>query len=130
MFNKIKDKITLAALIVPAYAIDSTEQTINITGKGDSATKLSGITASSLISGAISLVMILVSIVFFFILVMGGLKWVTSGGDEKKVAAARAQITNGLIGMAIVFAAYAIMRLVGTVFGIDVFNLSLPSVTN
>ena len=52
----------------------------------------------------------------------------TSGGDEKKVGAARAQITNALIGLAIVFAAWAIMKLIQYVFGIDILgNLTIPT---
>jgi hypothetical protein len=123
MFNKIKEKIQLAAIVAPVYAAD----TIKIASKGNDFKALESLTAGGIISGAITLVLILVAIVFFFILVIGGLKWVTSGGDEKKVGAARAQITNALIGLAIVFAAWAIMKLIGTVFGIDVFNLTIQS---
>lgn len=123
MLNKLKETIQLAAVAAPVYAAD----TIKITSKGNDFRALESLTAGGIISGAITLVLILVAIVFFFILVIGGLKWVTSGGDEKKVGAARAQITNALIGLAIVFAAWAIMKLIGTVFGIDVFNLTIQS---
>ena len=92
---------------------------------------LENVTVSSILSGAISLVLIVVTVVFFFILVLGGLKWITSGGDEKKVAAARAQITNALIGLAIVFASWAILALIKALFGVDVLgNLTLPTFTN
>lgn len=126
MIKEIKNKIQFAALAAPIYAADST---INLSPKsGSSLAGLANLTAGGMISGAISLVLILVAIVFFFILVIGGLKWITSGGDEKKVAAARAQITNALIGLVIVFAAWAIMKLIGSVFGIDILgNLTIPS---
>lgn len=123
MFNQIKEKIQLAAVAAPVYAAES----IKLTTKGNDFKALEALTAGGIISGAITLVLILVALVFFFILVAGGLKWVTSGGDEKKVGSARAQITNALIGLAIVFAAWAIMKLIGTVFGIDVFNLTIQS---
>jgi len=72
--------------------------------------------------------MLIVALVFFFMLILGGLKWVMAGGDEKKVGEARGQITNALIGLAIVFAAWAIMKLIGTLFGIDILGgLSIPS---
>lgn len=120
MIKQIKDKIQMAALIAPAYAAD---QVLKITGGESSSFKnLEGLTANRMVSGAISLVLIIVSLIFFFILVVGGLKWITSGGDEKKVAAARAQITNALIGLVIVFAAWAIMQLIGTVFGIGILG--------
>ena len=123
MIKQIKDKVQLMAIAAPIYAAD-----ISITPKsGSSLESLKELTAGGIISGAISLILILVALVFFFILVIGGLKWITSGGDEKKVAAARAQITNALIGLVIVFAAWAIMSLIGTVFGISLTNLTIPT---
>ena len=112
------------ALVGPVFA----EDTINLGApKGDLA-DLTKLTVPGIISGAIGLIILVVALVFFFILIMGGLKWVTSGGDEKKVGAARAQITNALIGLAIVFAAWAIMKLIGTLFGIDILGgLTIPT---
>jgi len=123
MFKSIKNKIQMAALVAPVYA-----ESITLTNDSSSFKNLENLTVSGIISGAISLALIVVALVFFFILVFGGLKWVTSGGDEKKVGEARSQITNALIGLAIVFAAWAIMKLIGTVFGIDILGgLSVPS---
>ena len=114
----------MSAIVAPIYAAD----TLKLTTDGGSFENLENLSAGGIISGAISLVLIVVALVFFFILVFGGLRWVTSGGDEKKVGEARAGITNALIGLAIVFAAWAIMKLIGTVFGIDILgNLSIPS---
>lgn len=124
MLNKIKNKIKMAAVLAPVYAAES----ISISPSTNEFNSLKDLTVPGIISGAISLVLIVVAVVFFFILVLGGLRWVTSGGDEKKVADARNQITNALIGLAIVFAAWAIMKLIGTVFGIDVLgNLTIPT---
>ena len=118
-----KNKIQMAALVAPVYAADS----IKLTTKGSDFKALENLSVGGIISGAINLVLIVVSLVFFFILVTGGLKWVTSGGDEKKVGEARGQITNALIGLAIVFASWAIMKLISTLFGIDIFNLNFQS---
>jgi hypothetical protein len=124
MFQKIKNQIQFAAVAAPVYAADS----INIGSKTNDFKALENLTVQGIISGAISLVLLVVALVFFFILVLGGLKWVTSGGDEKAVGAARSQITNALIGLAIVFAAWAIMKLIGTIFGITILgNLSIPT---
>lgn len=123
MFKDIKNKIEMAALVAPIYAADG----VNLMPKGSEWGGITGLTINSIISGAITLVLVVVSLVFFFILVTGGLRWVTSGGDEKKVGEARAQITNALIGLAIVFASWAIMKLIGTLFGVDIFNLKFQS---
>ncbi len=84
---------------------------------------LGTITSGSMISTAVNIIYIIASITFFFILLFGGIKWITSSGDEKKLAAARTSITHGLIGLTIVFIAWALMRLISTVFGFDFTNL-------
>ncbi len=123
MFKKLSHKVQMAALAVPALA----QRELNLSPNGEFE-GLTNITPASLVSGAISLVMLIVALVFFFMLVWGGLKWVMSGGDQKNVEAARNQITNALIGLAIVFAAWAIVKLIELVFGINILNLTIPSV--
>ena len=123
MIKEIKNTIKMAAIAAPVYAADS----LNLSATGSFA-NLQNVTANKMVSSAIIMVLIVVSLIFFFILVIGGLKLITSGGDEKKVAAARAQITNALIGLVIVFAAWAIMKLIGSVFGIDLLGtFSVPT---
>lgn len=123
MISSIKNKLNYALLAVPAYAADK----ISLSPSTSDFKPLTSITISSIISGAISLVMLVVALVFFFILIMGGLRWVMSGGDQKNVESARNQITNALIGLAIVFAAFAIMKLIETVFGISLLGgITIP----
>jgi magnesium-transporting ATPase (P-type) len=90
--------------------------------------KLQGIEIGEIISGLISLALIVAAIIFFFMLVLGGIKWIMSGGDKGQTEAARAQITAALIGLVIVFAAWAIAGILGTFFGITIFTtgFSLP----
>lgn len=117
MIKTIKDKIQMAAIVAPVLAAEKVQ--LSTSGSFEN---LENLTVNGIVSGAINLVLVVVALVFFFILVLGGLKWVTSGGDEKKVGEARAQITNALIGLAIVFAAWAIMKLIGTIFGINILG--------
>lgn len=123
MISSIKDKLQYAFLAIPAYAA-----TIELTPSTSDFEPLTRVTIGGIISGAISLVMLVVALVFFFILVLGGLKWVMSGGDEKSVGAAKNQITNALIGLAIVFATFAIMKLIETIFGITLLDgITIPT---
>jgi hypothetical protein len=122
MTQKFKDLIKYSAFVGPVFAQD-----INLT-PSDFGKPLVPLTVSGIVSGAISLVMLVVALVFFFILIAGGLRWVMSEGDQKAVEAARGQITNALIGLAIVFAAFAIMKLIETVFGISLLSgIKIPS---
>ncbi len=72
--------------------------------------------------------MVVVGLAFFAMLVMGGLKWVVSEGDKNNVEGARNQVTNALIGLAIVFSAWAILRLIEAIFGISLLNITIPTV--
>ena len=126
--KNIVDKLKYLALVVPVYA--ASDDTINfVTGDATWAGP-EGLTIPGIISGAISLIMLVVALVFFFMLIWSGLRWVTSQGEEKAVASARAQITNALIGLAIVFAAWAIMKLIEIVFGVSILEgITIPKFT-
>jgi hypothetical protein len=91
----------------------------------DQFSNLNNVTFASFVRAAIVLVLVVAAIIFFFMLVFGGIKWITSGGDKGQTEAARNQITAALIGLVIVFSAWAILQIVGTFFQIDLFNLNL-----
>lgn len=82
----------------------------------------------SLIQAAIRLVLIIAALLFFFVLVIGGIRWITAGGDKAGVETARKMIINALLGLAIVFSAWAIAALIGNLFGVDILNLELFSI--
>ncbi len=52
-------------------------------------------------------------------LLLGGFQLMTSGGDPKKTQEAKGKITNALIGFVIVFIAYWLVQIVGTILGIE-----------
>lgn len=54
----------------------------------------------------------LLGIVALVIILAGGFKWMTAGGNEEKVAEARKMIFSGIIGLAIILSAFAIARFV------------------
>ena len=90
--------------------------------------QLSNFTIPTIVSGFIKLAMVIAAIVFFFILVIGGIRWIMSGGDKAQTEGARSQITAALVGLVIVFAAWAILALVKTFFDVDIFQLTLPTI--
>lgn len=81
-----------------------------------------------LISRVISVVFILAGIITFGYLVYGGMTWLTAGGDKTKTETARSVITNAIIGLGIVAASWALMKLISYFFGVDVFegNINIP----
>ena len=85
-------------------------------------------TIPGMVSGFISLILVVAGLAFFFILVLGGIHWILSGGDKAKTEAARNQITAALVGLVIVFSAWAIINLIKTLFGIDLMKLDLQQI--
>ena len=53
-------------------------------------------------------------------IVVGGIQYMTSGGDEEGTKAAKNKIIAGLIGIALVLLAYALVNIVGSFFGAGV----------
>ena len=51
-------------------------------------------------------------VVAVVIILFGGFKWMTAGGNEEKVGEARKLIIAGIIGLAIILSAYAIASFV------------------
>lgn len=82
-----------------------------------------------LLSYAIGAIVLIAGIIFFFMLVFGGIRWVLSGGDKAKTEGARNQITAALIGLVIVFSAWAIVSLLGSVFGFSLFDITFDTIT-
>ena len=119
------NKMQLASLAIPVYADELPKIEIGSSNMGGFS-GMATLTVGGVIGWLIGIVMAIAAIIFFFILITGGIKWLTSGGDEKKVAAARASLTSALVGLAIVFASWAIMKLLGDVLGINFFSFQLP----
>jgi hypothetical protein len=64
-------------------------------------------------------------IVFFFVLIIGAIQWISSGGDKQALEGARGKISNALIGLVILFATFAIIKLIETFFGFSILTLDI-----
>jgi hypothetical protein len=79
------------------------------------------------LSASIQVAMIVAAILTFVFLVWGGIQWILSGGDKTQTQAARDRITMALVGLGIVAAAWALMKVIGYFFGVDVFQFTIPT---
>ncbi len=73
---------------------------------------------NDIIASLVQLAIAVAGIVFFFMLLFGGLKYLTAGGDEKAAASARGTLTQAVIGIVIVAAATVITGLIFSIFQI------------
>lgn len=134
ILNKLVTRIAKTGTLVlsglgvatPALAVG---QTTNISLNAPAQfSNLPNLTVPGAVAFGIQAVLVIAGILFFFMLVWGGIEWIMSGGDKAGNENARKRITNALIGLAIVFSAWAIVNLITVVFGVNLLNLSIPSI--
>jgi hypothetical protein len=73
----------------------------------------------------VGLVLLGGSLIFFFVFLMGAIQWITSGGDKQALEGARAKITNGIIGVVLLFIAFAVIGLIETFFKINILTIDI-----
>ena len=78
---------------------------------------------TSLLSNMIGLLTVVAAISFVIYFLLGGVQWVTAGGDSSKVQKARDQMVQGVIGMVVVVISYGLIGLIGSILGFEVFDL-------
>lgn len=82
-----------------------------------------------IITAIITILFIVATLLALGFLIIGGIKWIVSGGDKAKVEAARGTIVAALVGLVLVFVSYFVLTLVGNFFGLHLFNgnLTIPN---
>ena len=76
----------------------------------------------SVLSKLLPAVLTLAGLLTFGLLILGGFKYLTAGGDEKAVTAAKNTLTNAIIGLIIVFMAYWIITILESVLGLNIVS--------
>jgi hypothetical protein len=62
----------------------------------------------------------LAGVVLFVLLLVGGIKYITSGGDPKAAEGAQKTITYAIGGLILILLSYLILVLIKTITGVDV----------
>jgi hypothetical protein len=65
-----------------------------------------------IIAVIINVLLSLLGVIFLLLLIYGGVLWMTSRGNEENVTKAKKILTDSIIGLIIILAAYAISRFV------------------
>jgi hypothetical protein len=64
-------------------------------------------------------------LVFFFNLLVGGITYISSGGDKGKTEMARGKLTNAVIGIVVMFLIFAVVILTGDILGTDLLLIDI-----
>jgi hypothetical protein len=76
----------------------------------------------------VTVVIGLAGLVFFLMLIVGGFKFITAGGEAPKVESARKTLTVAVAGLVLIALALLIMRLLEALTGLDLttFRVFIP----
>lgn len=78
-----------------------------------------------LFQNAVSAILGLAGIVLFLMLIAGGFRYITSGGDPKSAAGARGTLTFAIIGLVVIAGAFLILRFIEDLTGATVTQFKI-----
>lgn len=67
----------------------------------------------------VSLLIFLVIVLSLVFLIIGGIMWITSGGNKEGLAKAKSAVTYALVGLVLGLGSFIILRILGDFFGFD-----------
>lgn len=76
---------------------------------------------------AIAFIIAFSIIASLIVMILGGIRWITSGGDKQKMTSARSTIIAAIVGLIISLASFFIVNFVmGVLLGQSVNNIAIP----
>lgn len=108
--------MTYLALKIPGPGGD---ETVKAPGNIPTGGLQEGDKGSLAIQNSITILLITITILSLFFLIFGGIKWIMSQGEKTKIDSARKTITYAIIGLILAFLSFFIIRVVGSIFGVD-----------
>lgn len=94
----------------------------------DALCSLSGENLGQIVGAVVTFLLVIAVLIALFFLILGGIRWITSGGDKGKVESARNTIIAAIIGLVIAFLAFFILSVALQFFGLSLQNLQLPTI--
>jgi len=92
---------------------------------GTSSTPASLFQLQDIFGNLVSAALALAGIVLFVMLLSGGLKFITSGGDPKAVDGAKKTITYAVGGLLLILFSYLILLFIKNITGVDVTQFKI-----
>jgi len=81
------------------------------------------------LTNSISMVFALGGLIAFAFLLWGGLEYILAGGDKERTQNATKKITAALVGLVLLLSVFAIIFIVQTLFGINLLEITIPSLS-
>jgi len=69
----------------------------------------------------------LITLALFIMLLIGGFKFLTSGGDPKRTESAKGTMTYAIVGLVVIIASYLILKTIEFFTGLKLTEFTIPS---
>ena len=111
----------ISLLVVPIFVIPASAQTQANFGLTNVNAGLGGVLSDDdpreMVGRIINVALGFLGVIAVVIILMGGFKWMTAGGNEDKVAESKKLLGAGVIGLAIVLAAWSVATfIIGSIY--------------
>jgi hypothetical protein len=73
----------------------------------------------------VGLAFVIGALIFFFIMVIAAIQWITSGGDKQALESARGKLTNAIVGFVILLLLFVILKIIQEFFGLSILSLDI-----
>mgnify|MGYP001607593183 CR=1 FL=1 len=70
-------------------------------------------------SNVVSVVLSLAGVVLFIMLIYGGFKYLTAGGDPKALEGAKGTLSHAILGLVVLILAFIILKVIAEVTGVS-----------
>lgn len=111
-----------------AYAAWRSECLGGTTGVGIDATDVATLKGVECVfENAVSVILALAGIVVFIMFLIGGFKYLTSGGDPKALEGAKGTLTHAILGLIVLVFAFLILVIIQAVTGINVTQFRIST---
>ncbi|MFA5127059.1 MAG: pilin [Patescibacteria group bacterium] len=102
--------IFLFILLLPAVALaDEVDPLESLRRAGSNTGLITNRDPVQIISAIINIILSFVGAIFIVLIIMSGIRWMTSSGNPDQIKKAKETIINSMIGLLIIFASYAIV---------------------
>lgn len=102
--------------ISPVFAQIKVPTGIPVGGKG---------ILSNVLSGLIALLLLIAFVLALIYLLLGGISWITSGGNKEALAAAKKRVTYAILGLSLALLSFTILYFFGDLFGLNLRRINV-----
>ncbi len=131
IFKSVASLGTFAsALYWGGLPVLATDQNIDLCSGNNASRFCFNSSVSDIVSTVVNLVLFVAFVAALIFLIIGGIRWIMSGGDKEGSGKAKETVTSALIGLAVVLGAWILINIVISTFtGGSLSNVLVPSLT-